>query len=342
MTPLLGPAILASVMATLPIFPLLHGPTPFHRLDRASSALGVDLWIKRDDLTGFVMGGNKARKLEMLLPDIQASGADWVVSAGSTQSNFLRQLGAGCRMIGVGFSGVVMDMPCDPGAPRPQYLPPGLGGNVQLADVIGYDLVKIPDGSWEELDEGRHELARQREAEGHKVYSIPVGGSTVLGAYGFVRAGQEFLEQGGGDMDWVVTASSSGSTQTGLAYSLAGKRPKVVGIACDPEPELTHDLSDLALAMDDFLTEQGLSLGVRLQPDDFDFRLDWVGEGYNVPSPEGQEATDWLLTQEGILLDPIYSGKAFAGLLSLVRSGEIGGRVCFWHTGGSPTLLAHH
>jgi 1-aminocyclopropane-1-carboxylate deaminase/D-cysteine desulfhydrase-like pyridoxal-dependent ACC family enzyme len=323
-------------LGSLERFPLLCGPTPLHRLNRASEELGIDLWMKRDDLTGFAAGGNKARKLELLLPHILSSGADWVVTAGSTQSNFVRQMGVACLMAGLGCTAAIMDMPCDGDAPRPSHVPPDEGGNILLDHMAGVELVHVPDGTWEDLDEGRKQAAEVKRTEGKKVYEVPVGGSTVLGACGFCLAGEEFLGQGGADFDAVVTASSSGSTQTGLAYSLHGSGVEVIGIACDPEPELTQDLSDLALDLDDFLGR-----GVRLQPSDFRFHLDWVGEGYNVPTPEGEEASAWLLKTEGILLDPIYSAKAFSGLLSLARSGRLSGRVCFWHTGGLPTLFAH-
>jgi 1-aminocyclopropane-1-carboxylate deaminase/D-cysteine desulfhydrase-like pyridoxal-dependent ACC family enzyme len=301
-----------------------------------SADLGIDLWIKRDDLTGFAMGGNKARKLELLVPPILEAGCDWVVTAGSTQSNFVRQTGAACRMAGLGCTAVVMDMPYDGPSGKPSYTPPDRGGNVLLDEFFGVELVRVEDSIWEDLDEARLAAVEEKRRQGKKVYDIPVGGSTPLGALGFALAGEELMAQGGQRFSAVVTASSSGSTQTGLAYALAGTGVKVVGIGCDPEPEMPHYLADLAGRLDDLTGK-----GVRLTPDDLPFLTDWVGDGYNVPSEKGARAAEYLAEREGILLDPIYSAKGFAGLLDLARSGQLTGSVVFWHTGGMPTLFAY-
>lgn len=296
----------------------------------------MDLWIKRDDLTGFALGGNKARKLEYLAPAIKESGATHVVTCGSLQSNFVRQMGGLGLMDGFDVTAVVMEMPYE-GAAKPVGGSVGaLGGNAALDEVMGVNLLLIPDGTWDELAAAAHREAEILRRSGINVYEVPVGGSVPQGVYGFLKAGEELEQQAEKPFDFVVTASSSGSTQTGLAMWFRGSATRVIGIACDPEPELPHDLAELSSQLCTLL-----DWGEPLKPEDLEFLLDWVGPGYNIPSSAGWNAMEILMKKEGILLDPIYSGKAFAGLLDLVESGAIGGRVCFWHTGGIPTLFAH-
>lgn len=314
--------------------PLIVAPTPVHPLARLSKELGVDLWIKRDDLTGLAMGGNKGRKLEYLLADILRSGADTVVSCGSLQSNFVRQLGAACSMFDIRCVAAVMALPFEDEKPAEPALKDE-SGNKTLDEILGIDLRILPDASWEELFEGAAQIAHQLRADGRKVYEIPVGGSTPIGAYAFFQAGEEVKSQSETPFDWIVFASSSGSTHTGLAYSFRDSKTKVLGIACDPEPGLVHDFQKLYEGL------EALTGDPRpIKPGDWLLNLDFVGAGYGVPSREGNTAIELLARREGIFLDPIYSGKAFAGLLSLVEQGEISGRILFWHTGGTPALFA--
>ncbi len=315
----------------LPRFPLLAGPTPLHPLPRAGAELGLDLWIKRDDLTGFAGGGNKARKLELILGWLRAEGATAAVGSGSAQSNFVRQLAGACAVAGLKCEAVVMDLPFDGPAGRPDAPALGRGGNEVLTRLFGAGVRLIPDGAWEELEEAAQARGRELAAEGEQAVVLPVGGSMPIGAWGFVEAARE-LDQ---EFDFIVHASSSGSTQAGLAWALAGSRTRVIGIACDPEPDFTEHLAGLAAGLDEISGEaKGLSAS------EIDFRLDWVGPGYGVASDEGQAAAEWLARREAILLDPVYTAKAFAGLMALARRGEIGGRVCFWHTGGWPSIFA--
>ncbi len=323
-------------MPALPWHPLLHFPTPLHPLPVLSQQLGIDLWIKRDDLNGFALGGNKARKLEYLAPAILESGASHVVTCGSLQSNFIRQMGVLGIMSGFHVTAAVMEMPFDAAAGHPGCSVGEKGGNVLIDQMSGVDLVLQPDGTWEELADAAANEAERLRRQGHKVYEIPVGGSTPQGVYGFLKAGEEIENQTDLPFDAIVTASSSGSTQTGLAQWFAGSSTRIVGIGCDPEPELPHDLADLSAQLCELL-----QWGTPLLASDLEFHLDWVGPGYNVPSQEGEDAAYRLMETEGIFVDPIYSGKAFAGLLGLAESGRLRGRVCFWHTGGIPTLFAH-
>jgi len=314
-----------------PRLPLAILPTPVHRLERLSEALGVDLWIKRDDLTGFALGGNKGRKLEYLLADALRSGADAVVTCGSCQSNFVRQIGVACRMLGLACGAAVMDLPYEPEFGRPSGRLPRRGGNELIDRLVGVDLRIHPDGSWDELFGHAERLAQEYEATGRRVYRVPVGGSSPLGAYAFYRAGLEVQEQGA--FDCVVCPSSSGSTHSGLAYAYAGTATRVIGISCDPEPENLDDLVRLCTGLNDLLGR-----GKSLDRSSFDLHFDYVGPGYGVLSDGGDGASRLLLDQEVIFLDPVYTAKAFAGLLDLLPG--LSGRILFWHTGGLPTLFA--
>lgn len=313
---------------------LIQSPTPVHRLNRLSEDLGIDLWIKRDDLTGFAMGGNKGRKLEYLMAEAIAQQAEVVVTCGASQSNFVRQLGAACSVLDMRCVAAVMDMPYSASHGKPPATRSG-GGNLLLDQILGVDLRHFPDDDWEVLYGLADQLADEFEAEGKRVYRIPVGGSSPLGAYAFVKAAQEVADQAG-PFDIVVCPSSSGSTHSGLAYAHHKSATRVIGISCDPEPEIIEDIVRLCQGLDNLLhTDKGII------EKDLDFRLDWAGSAYGISSPSGEEAMHNLARREGILLDPVYTAKAFAGLLDLAKAGEIGGRVLFWHTGGLPAIFAN-
>ncbi|MBS1715354.1 MAG: pyridoxal-phosphate dependent enzyme [Armatimonadetes bacterium] len=306
-------------------------PTPCHKLERLGSELGLDLWIKRDDLTGFGAGGNKGRKLEYLIAAALDAGADRLVTCGSRQSNFVRQLGAACAVHGFACTAAVMTLPYDQAEGKPTGLIPESGGNVVLDELFGVELREYPDGDWLDLFSFAEEIAAEYEAKGEAVFRVPVGGSSPLGAYSFAQAAVEVGE----GWDFVVVPTSSGSTHAGLAWAFHGSRTKVIGISCDPEDDLKDDLVRLATGID------GLSqVPKSMERDDFDIRKEWVGAGYNVPSPEGEAALLKMARSEGIVLDPVYSAKAFAGLLGLAARGDVHGRTLFWHTGGLPTVLA--
>lgn len=310
--------------------PLCLLPTPMHPLPRLSDELGIDLWIKRDDLNGFAFGGNKGRKLEYLMADVLARKAQVVVSCGATQSNHIRQLGAACARFGLRCEAVVMDLPYDAPSGRPLRAPRAEGGNVVLDEILGVKLHKIASGNWERLESETEKLASSLEDAGARVAQIALGGSSALGAYAFWRAAGEV----GTDFDFLVTASSSGSTQCGLTYAYRGSKTRVLGIACDPEPQFADDVAELGRGLADLLGTN--SMGAR----EFDVRHGWVGEGYGVGSEAGEAAIQKMARSEGVFLDPIYTGKAAAGLFELARTGEIWGKVLFWHTGGTPALFA--
>lgn len=312
--------------------PLCCLPTPLHRLDRLSGDLGIDLWIKRDDLTGFGGGGNKGRKLEFLMAEALALGADTVVTCGSVQSNFVRQLGAACSVLRMTCVATVMDLPYDAEHGQPTGHIGSHGGNATLDALYGVELRRFEDAPWETLFDHAEATAQALEAAGRRVYRVPVGGSSPLGAYAFALAAAEVGE----GWDWVVAPCSSGSTFAGLAWGFAGTPTRVVGIACDPEEDLMDDLLRLTSGLDAlFGKRKGLTVT------DLDLRYGWVGPGYGVASEKGIEAQTLAASREGLILDPVYSAKAFSGLLDLAGSGLLGGRVLFWHTGGLPTVFAH-
>lgn len=314
---------------------LICSPTPLHRLPRISADLGIDLWIKRDDLTGFAGGGNKGRKLEYLMADILASGSTSVVTLGASQSNFVRQAAAACAIHGIEFHAVVMDWPY-PDEPR-KTKPEGWvdsnrpTGNLILDQWLGAHIHRLPDATFEDLDRAAKDLAHERDA-----YFIPGGGSCGIGALGFIAAAHELLGQDP-NVDTIISASGSGGTQTGLTYALAQMNSKThyIGICTDDEPEMVNDFADIAAEIDDIFGDP-----LRLTGAHFDLRLDYCGNGYGVPTEAGSEAIRYAARTEGIFLDPVYTGKAFAGLIDLAKRGELSGRVVFWHTGGMPVLLA--
>ena len=205
-----------------------------------------------------------------------------------------------------------MDCPFDsafgiPDGPKLQ----GDGGNVLLDRILGVELRVATDATWEDLWLQAERLAQEYERKGHKVYRMPTGGSTPLGALAFVQAGLEVAPE---KFDWIVTASSSGSTQAGLTYAFHGSPTRVVGIACDPEEDLYEDMARLCAGLDE-LTKQSKFLAAG----DFDLRFDWVGPGYGVVTDNGMEAIKMLARTEGIFLDPVYSSKSFAALLDLIQ-----------------------
>ncbi len=320
-------------MHAIPKVSLIQSPTPLHRLERVSADLGIELWIKRDDLTGFAMGGNKGRKLEYLLAQAIFEGAQAVVTCGSLQSNFIRHLAAACAVHGLQCAAAVMDTPYEHTLPFLEGLKPE-NGNLALNSWLGVDIHKYPDGTWDELFQYKEDVAGQYERDGTKVFRIPVGGSSPLGAYAFFLAGKELSDQAETSFDTVITASSSGSTQVGLTYHFSGSDTQVLGIAADPEPELASDFAELGVGL-------AALIGVPALPvEAFNLNFDGVGPGYGIPSEEGNDAIRYLAQKEGIFLDPIYSGKAFGVLLKLAREGGLTGRTCFWHTGGTPALFA--
>ncbi|MBI5578622.1 MAG: D-cysteine desulfhydrase [Deltaproteobacteria bacterium] len=313
------------------------GPTPLQPLARLSKALGgPNLYIKRDDLLGFAAGGNKIRKLEFVVADALAQGADTLVTCGAVQSNHCRLTLAAAVREGLK-CGLVLEERV-PGSFKPQA-----SGNNFLYRLMGVDRVQVvPGGS--DMPQAMQAMADEVKAQGGRPYIIPGGASTPLGALGYAACAQEIISQAfdmGLRIDRVVCASGSAGTHAGLLTGFWGTRSHipVVGINVSRTQAQQEDLvyrltkETVALAgMDGELPRDAvLCFG------------EYVGPGYSIPTPGMVAAVKLLARTEAVLLDPVYTGKAMAGLIDLVRKGFFrkADNVLFVHTGGSPALYAY-
>jgi D-cysteine desulfhydrase family pyridoxal phosphate-dependent enzyme len=311
---------------SLPRYPLAQLPTPVEETPRLSKELGITILIKRDDQTGLALGGNKTRKLEFLLADALSSGADTLLTTGAPHSNHCRQTAAAAARAGLRCILVL------PGQDRARNT-----GNLLLDELLGAQLVWAGDETREAALQRAFEAER---AANHRPYLIPYGGSNPLGASAYVEAMREFLAQRvQGDV--LVLASSSGGTQAGLVVgALAFGFPGVIhGVSVD-QSQTTLAARIATLAGE---TARFLELTVTVPPSRIVADDRFIGEGYGVMGDAEREAILLFAQTEGILLDPVYTGRAAAGLLHMVRHGEIrpGQRVLFWHTGGIPALWAY-
>ncbi len=311
------------------------GFTAIEPVPRLSATLGRDIWIKRDDLLGLAGGGNKTRKLEFLVAAAMAEGADTLVTVGAPQSNHCRLTLAAAAREGLKCRLIIEERVAG------SYAADALGNNL-LFDLMGAENVRVvPLGT--DLAAEMAVDAAEVHAAGGRAYVIPGGGSNPLGALGYVACAQEIVVQSF-DMalafDRIVVASGSAGTHAGL---LAGLRALNAGIPLTginvrrPQAEQEGNVHALAVST-------AALLGVSAAPREAVVALDrWVGPGYSLPTPEMVEAVRMLAAGDGVLLDPVYTGKAMAGLIGLCRSGEIGTneRVLFVHTGGSPSLHAY-
>jgi D-cysteine desulfhydrase len=310
------------------------GSTPLEPLPRLSATLGgPELWIKRDDLLGLAGGGNKTRKLEFLVADALAKGADTLITVGAPQSNHCRLTLAAAAKEGLDCRLVIEERV--PGSFNPDAL-----GNNLLFDLMGAASVRMVKAGADLMAEMEEEAAAVNAAGGHP-YIIVGGGSSPLGALGYAACAQEIMAQAfdeGIAFDRIVVASGSAGTHSGLIAGLVALNAgiPVTGINVRrPRAEQEANVLRLAQATADLMgTPQPVA-------DDIVALADWVGPGYSLPTPEMVEAVRLLAAKEGILLDPVYSGKAMAGLIALARQGAFQNeRVLFLHTGGSPSLSA--
>ena len=305
-------------------FPLVPGPTPLQRLDRLGADRGVELWIKRDDLTGLALGGNKTRKLEFLVGDALAHGADTLVTSGAAQSNHCRQTAAAAARAGMACH-LALGGEGSEAREGNLLLDVLLGAHLHWCGAArkGEDAVRIADGL---------------HARGAVPYVVPYGGSDAVGARGFVHAAGELATQCVAaelSFDAVVFASSSGGTHAGLlaGASLHGIDTRWIGVRIDKDPNPDGDLPETIAGLGGELAD-----GV-LPP--IELVEDFLEPGYGVITALEREAIRTLARTEGILLDPVYTGRAFGGLLAMLADGRIarGSRVLFWHTGGHPALF---
>lgn len=309
---------------------IAHLPTPIERLDRLSKHLGgPDILIKRDDLTGLATGGNKTRKLEFLVAEALAKGCDHLITSGAPQSNHCRQTAAAAARFGLGCSLVLR------GA-----APDQITGNLLLDELLGAHIYWTGKESSSALIST---ISAELKAMGRKPYVIPLGGSNVVGATGYVKAMQELMSQLEAEkqnIDFIVFASSSGGTQAGMVlgaqlYSFHGQ---VFGISVDhPADGLRTQVAALATA-----TATHLGLEPQAIIDKVVVNDDYLGQGYAIVGEIEREAIQLVAQREGILLDPVYTARAMGGLVDLIRWGAFtrGQTVLFWHTGGTAALPA--
>ena len=313
-------------MRTLPRLKLLHLPTPVEALPRLSTELGgPNLLVKRDDLTGLGMGGNKTRKLEYLLAEAQANGARTVITTGAIQSNHCRQTAAACARLGFACTLVLSG-----------EKPGSATGNLLLDQLFNARFVWTKR---QQRDQTLKQTFQQAWEAGQRPYLIPYGGSNTTGAAAYVFAIQEMLDQ---DVrpDWIVFASSSAGTQAGMVTGarLLGYQGKILGISVDePEPDLKAHVAELASATSDVLGEKST-----FNPQELLVSADYVGAGYGMMAEPEINAIRLFARTEGLLLDPVYTGRAAAGLIDLIHKGYFkrNETVLFWHTGGTPALFS--
>jgi D-cysteine desulfhydrase family pyridoxal phosphate-dependent enzyme len=308
-------------------------PTPVEKLDRIGSELGIDLSVKRDDFTGFGGGGNKVRKLEYLMADALAQGVNVLITTGGHQSNHARMTAAAARKFGM----------------RPVLVlrgnrPASYQGNLLLDHLLGAEIDFLdPDAYFTEINPRMQLHADQALARGERPYIIPLGGATALGAMGYVGAVKELAEQYVAARiavpEVIVAPVGSGGTLAGLLIgcSIFWPDTQVAGIAVSAT---AVPFSERIAAMANAGAEM-LSYARRWSAAEIRIDNDYVGPGYAIPSEEGNAAIRKVAKAEGVFLDPVYTGKAFAGLLDRVHCGSIaqGSRVLFVHCGGSPALF---
>ncbi|MDQ6726893.1 MAG: pyridoxal-phosphate dependent enzyme [Actinomycetota bacterium] len=317
--------------------PLALLPTPLEPADRLGAALGMvpgALWVKRDDLTGLGGGGNKARKLEYLCADALAQGADTLVTGGGPQSNHVRMTAAVANRLGLACT-VVMAGPPDHGPDQ------AASGNGLLVELFG------PEVAWVPLREGPMDYYAIEAAiddtyqrllgEGRRPYRMPIGGASAVGALGYVRAAAELQEQAQaafGGLELVVVAGGSGGTHAGLAAGL-GDHDLVLGVDVGARPDLDDQVPAKA-------AEVAALAGLPAPAGRPVVDHGRVGGGYGAATDDGREAVILAARTEGLILDPVYTGKAMAGLIAARRDGRIGSdtRTVFLHTGGMPALFA--
>jgi L-cysteate sulfo-lyase len=324
-------------LSRFPRVKLTHAPTALHPLPNLTRHLGGPrLWIKRDDNTGLASGGNKTRKLEFLMGEAQAQGCDHVITQGAVQSNHVRQTAAAAAVLGMKCTGLLEHRITTNDR---DYLG---SGNVLLDQLFGAALEQRPGGT--DMQAEMEKLADRLRAEGQKPYVIPGGGSNRVGALGYVTCAIELLAQAndlGLRIDHVVHATGSTGTQAGLVAGLEGLNSgiPVLGISTrQPRETQEANVYRLTQATADYIGVRGGIERAAVQANS-----DYVGGGYGVPTPGMVEAVEMTARLEGILLDPVYSGKGMAGLIDLVRRGHFrpDENVVFLHTGGSVGLFGY-
>jgi 1-aminocyclopropane-1-carboxylate deaminase/D-cysteine desulfhydrase-like pyridoxal-dependent ACC family enzyme len=320
-----------NTLMSLPIVAFSSEATPITPLVRLAEALGPEcprLFMKRDDLLPFGLGGNKVRKMQTVVAEALAAGADTLITCGGVQSNHARVTAAAGAALGLGVELVLNGAP--PAMPT---------GNTRLDHLFGATVHYV--ASRDDRAPEMHDLAARLRVAGRRPFVIPLGASTPTGALGFARGVGEIAAT---DLRpaVIVASTSSGGTQAGLiaGCALFGLRTRVVGVSADdPASALARVVADLLAGMADRLGARPASLGAdrAVEVDDR-----FVGEGYGVPTPASIEAQSLVARREGILLDPVYTAKAMAGLIARIRAGGFrkDESILFWHSGGTPGYFA--
>ncbi|UDJ82002.1 D-cysteate sulfo-lyase [Kosakonia oryzae] len=325
-------------LARFPRLSLGHFPTPLEPLENLSALLGgPKIWIKRDDATGLATGGNKTRKLEFLLADALAKNADVIITQGATQSNHVRQTIAGAAKLGLASKVLLEKRVTDFGEDYQR------SGNILLDELLGGEIVAhLPGGT--DMQKAMEEYAEQLREQGHRPYVIPGGGSNAIGALGYVACVEELLFQSSQlrlRIDHVVHATGSTGTQAGLVagFTATNSHVPVLGISVRaPKAKQEENVWNLASR-----TRELLGVTGDLPREAVAANSDYVGDGYGLPTEGMLEALTLFARHEGILLDPVYSGKGAAGLIDLIRKGYFthDENVVFIHTGGSAGLFGY-
>lgn len=323
-------------LAKFPRVRLGHLPTPLEPMDRLSETLGGPrFWVKRDDCTGLSTGGNKTRKLEYLMADAQAKGADTIITQGATQSNHARQTAAAAAKLKMTCHILLED--------RTGWIdrPYILNGNVLLDRLHGAPVSKRPGGA--DMQAEMEQLADKLNRQGNSCYVIPGGGSNEVGALGYVNCARELSEQAdeiGLKVDALIHATGSSGTQAGLVVGLNEIQSQIhllgIGVRA-PQEKQEQMVYDLACRTAKYIE------GADVPRAQVRANCDFVGEGYGLPTDGMRTAIQLLAQTEGLLFDPVYSGKGLDGLIKLHRQGYFDGmqNVVFLHTGGSAALFGY-
>ncbi|MEM1761295.1 MAG: D-cysteine desulfhydrase family protein [Desulfurococcaceae archaeon] len=316
-----------------PRFRLITLPTPLERASRLGEKLGIDLWIKRDDVMELALGGNKARKLEFIIGHVLSQGYDTVVTTGALHSNHVRLTMAAARKAGLGAYAVLYK--------HLPYVEPALQGNILLNSVFGGNVFYAESQSG--VQELTERLVNDLKARGKRPYVIPAGGANEYGMLGYVLAPFEILEQAymhGIKPHYIVHASGTTATQAGLVLGLrlAGAEDvRVLGISVGRSAKTMHErILELTAS-----TARLLGVDIKVRDDDVVVYEDYTFGGYGVITKEVVETIKTVGLLEGLILDPVYTAKAMYGLIDLAEKGEIRGTVMFLHTGGIPVLFQY-
>ncbi len=325
------------LLSRFPRVSLAHLPTPLEYLPNLTSNLGgPGIYVKRDDCTGLATGGNKTRKLEFVMADAIEQGADTIVTVGAVQSNHVRQTAAAACKLGMRCEVLLEHRVPDPSSLYTH------SGNVLLDRLFGANIREYPDGT--DFDEAMSTVAEDVRSAGGTPYIVPGGASNKIGALGYVNCAMEMVTQAnerGLVIDHMVTATGCAGTHAGLIFGLKATNSQIplLGIGVNAaKADQEQKVFDLAVETAEYVGAPGC-----VERADVVANCDYIGDGYGIPTPSMVEAVTMLARLEGLLFDPVYSGKALAGMIDLVRQGSVdkSENIVFLHTGGSAALFAY-